>query len=67
MAGAKANHDVPEKEKRHFRCKVTCYWNGTLFIGEDRTKVQGGRPSEITFEGPTKIPANFQWDNWEEF
>lgn len=25
-----------------------------------------GHASEITFEGPTTIPANFQFENWEE-
>lgn len=66
---AKPNHDVPEKETRNFRCKVTCYWNGTLFTGQDRIKENGGKgkASEISFTGPTKIPANFQWSNWEEF
>ena len=66
MASSKS--DVPEKTTRRFRCKVTCYWNNTMWTGEDRVKERGGgKVSTVEFEGPTKIPANFQWENWEEY
>lgn len=65
---AASKNDVPEKVTRRFRCKVTCYWNNTLWVGEDRVKERGGgKISTVEFEGPTKIPANFQWENWEEY
>lgn len=67
MAEKLSKFDVPEGVTRKFKCKVTCYWDSTLFIGEDRTKGAGGNPAQVTFTGPTKIPANFQFENWEEF
>jgi hypothetical protein len=54
------------EQPRRFRCKVTCYWNGTRYYGEDRVQ-QGGKVSEIEFQPGTEIPKNFQWENWEEF
>ncbi len=59
---------VKEGEIRRFRCKTSCYWNNNLWTGEDKIKLRGGgRVSEIQFKGPTEIPANFQFENWEEF
>jgi hypothetical protein len=65
---AKKDLTVPEKETRRFRCLRTCYWNGTLWTGEDTVKERGsGIVSTVEFTGPTQIPENFQFENWEEF
>lgn len=65
---AKNKHDVADGEKRRFRCKVTCYWQNTMWVGEDRVREKGsGTASTVEFEGPTQIPSNFQWENWEEY
>lgn len=60
---AKKDFKVGEQPRR-FRCKVTCFFNGTIYHGEDGANPN---PSELVFNQGSEIPANFQWDNWEEF
>lgn len=59
---------VVQGEVRRFRCLRSCFWNNTYWTGMDEVREHNGvgHASEITFEGPTTIPANFQFENWEE-
>jgi len=59
---------VPDGSVRRFRCLRTCFWNNTMWVGEDRVKERGGgKISTVEFQGPTPIPSNFQFENWEEY
>ena len=57
---------VPEGETWTFRCVKKCFWDRRLWYGtKDLAKGHEGEASLVTFEGPTEIPANFQFENWE--
>ncbi len=61
----KPDYRVGDKPRR-FRCKVTCYYNGTRYYGEDKVPDQS-RVAVLEFQPGTEIPKNFQFENWEEF
>ena len=61
--GKRDPNEVPEGTTRRFKCIRGCYWDSTRFWDEHEAKT----PSTVEFTGPTKIPATFQFENWQEY
>lgn len=55
---------LKEGETRRFRCIRGCYWDNTRWRSAEESKTGA---SVIEFTSPGEIPANFQFENWEEF
>ena len=64
MAGSSKND--PVDKDRTFVCTRTCYWNGTRYYGGREVEDAGRAPDRLTMPAKKPIPANFQWENWEQ-
>lgn len=60
------DRNAPADKDRTFLCTRTCYWNGTRYYGGPEVLASVREPDRIVIPAGMPIPANFQWDNWED-
>jgi hypothetical protein len=67
MPAAKNNLVVAAGKKRSFRCVRGCYWNNTRYrSAEEAKEADVIEFASVDVQTAGEIPADFQFDNWEE-